>query len=418
MKTTMIIILMAFMASSLYSQRIPDNWDINLPSDTSTTVFARGVSDPKDTERGAILQAEDTAIISLAQKIYLKVDSSHIGVIKKEGSEINEFSLQINDITTKIYLSGVSRQLKIKRDGNKYIAFSLVYIDREEAERARMRAENELTSYHAYHFFKNKIPGLKPFDVTENPEGGYHAWVISNTGILSVRGNDALELGRLEQLVKNIFPRAVLYAGYYDRVPVRIIYAPSGLDRLTDVLKFLDIGFISERQQLIVYDIRGSEKLMLLNPLILYLTGIENIHDRRIGDQGIFARELTYLMQNNKKSVVFFPLPSGSYSSGKEILDYIIKSKSPSCRYVIIYFLETFIEPEIRAFRIPPHLFASSQILVYDLINEEIIFSENQKNGIPVNGDLAGSYELLMRRLLNPSIIEKIFSSMEARNEL
>jgi len=80
------------------------------------------------------------------------------------------------------------------------------------------------------------------------------------------------------------------------------------------------------------------------------------------------------------------------------------------------------MEQEFSAFRIPPHLFASLQILVYDLIDGEIIYSENEKNGIPIRGnginDLSSGLELLIRRLLTSSTIEKITTSMEARNEL
>jgi len=418
---TAIIILMLYTVSSLHSQiRIPDDWDINIPPDTSTHIFARGVSYPKNSERAATMEAEQTALSELSQKIFMRVDSIFIRVIKKNGSDIYEFAVESSEISTRLYLRNVTKKIKLKRDSVKYIAYCLAYIHRDEAERAQMQAENELTAYNVYHYFMNKIPGLKPFDSAENPEGGYHSWLISNTVILSVHRNNALYLSKLEKFVKNISPGAELYSGYYDKVPVRIIYAPSGPDRLTAVFRFHGIDFIREHPRLIIYESPNLDKLTLLNPSIAYITGIENIHGR-VGSHGIFARELMYRIQNNKKSVVLFSLLSDSYTSGKEIFDYI-NSKNPVCRYVIIYFLETFIEPEMSAFRIPPHLFTSLQLLVYDLIDGEIIYSENEKNGIPLSGnginDLSSSLELLIRRLLTPSVIEKISTSMEAKNEL
>jgi hypothetical protein len=418
-KTTTITILMLFMIPSLYSQqiRIPDDWDINLPSDTMTHIFSRGVSDPKDTERAATIEAENMAIISLAQKIYMLVDSRYIGVTRKDGSEIHEFALEVNDIVTRIYLSGVTRKIKIKKEGGKYIAYCLAYIHRSEAEKALIQAENELTALNVYRYFMNKIPGkLKPFNVTENPEG-YHSWLINNIQIISIHGdNQAFFLNQLETFIRIILPDVVTYAAKYNREPVKFIYAPDGLERIAGALRRHGIHFLREYPRLIVYASPRLGDLIKMNPSMVYVAGFEAHRD----SQNIFARELIHQIQNaNKKSAVFLSLPPELNIGGGKILEYIM-NRNPSCRYLIVYTLQTVIEPELRAFNIPPHLFATSQVLVYDLIFGDIIFAENLKNGIPINNeyDLTNTSHLLIRRLLTPSVVESISNAMEAGNEL
>jgi hypothetical protein len=431
MKKTITIIIFTLLAISVYSQQqmsIPNDWDVNPPSDTITQIFAFQISDPKDTERAAINEAESVAIISLAQKIYTLVDSRHIGIIIKDsGSEIQEYAFEKNDISTRIFLRNVNKRIKVKKDGNKFIAYCLAYINRAEAERALIQAENELTALNVYHYFMNNLPGrFKPFNITENPEGGYHSWLISSgIGIISIHGdNQVFLLNQLETFIRILFPDVIIFIAQYTGEPAMFIYAPGRLERLAGILRQHGIHFLWEHPRLIVNASPILGDLIKMNSSVIYVAGIEkvhrNFHTLTVNSQSMFAGELTHRIQDaSKRRTVLLSLPPELSVGEGEILEYIIKT-NPSCRYLILYYLETFAEPEMIAFQIPSHLFASYQLFVYDLVFGEIIFSKNEKNGIPINNehDLTNSFGLLIRRLLNPSVMESISNAIEVKNEL
>jgi hypothetical protein len=419
MKTTAaVFVLMLNVSVFLYPQIgvIPDDWETNHPWDTETYKYGIGVSGPKNNEGEAITEAENLATVSLAGKIWMLVVSRYSGTIYQDGPQIREESTVSSYIVSRLVLKNTSRIFTTKKTGDKFIAHSLAYINRVDADQAVLWAMNELASLYAYNFFSTKIPGLKTFDITKTPEGfgDYHTWVLANCGILSIHGsNRAYHLSQLETFVKIIFPDCITFASNYNGEPARFIYNSDRLDVISQVLQRHGINVLRQHPMLTV---SGSVKLGELakkNPSAVYVSGVEKI-------PGIFAGELVRQLQNaGKKNVTFFPLPPGLNGFSETAALEFIRNKSdlPS-RYVLIYTTETFIEPENKAFNISPYLFAQARVVVYDTVFGEILFSDTIKNCLPVTDEraLMKTSDLLLRRLPNTAFVEAVSNSMRVRN--
>ena len=434
------IIFMLFVSASLYSQTfIPDDWDSNQPQDTEKHIFSRGISAPKDNEREAIIEAENMAAVQLAQRIWMLIDSRYINYIKQDGLEIRENAIERNYIFSKLVLPNVNRAYKTKKKDDKFIVYCLAYVSRNDAAKAELAAENELYSLYAYNYFAKKIPGLKPFNIVESLDGidDYHSWVVSNCGILAARGTNQTDyLNQFETFVRIIFPDCISFSARYNGEPARFIYGAEKLDIISRILQRHGISFSREHPRLTVTDSQKLGDLIRMDPSMVYVTGIERVHHnyntKGVDERGLLGRELIRQIQNvSRKNAAFYTLPArldGIFEN--EIVNLLLERSDLPCRYVIVYFVETFIERGRPEFVVPVYLFAEGKVLVYDQILGSILLSENIKNGIPIvgrvfDGDpsivrpelfLSLSYELLTRRLFNAALIEALSNSMEAGN--
>ena len=395
-----VVILLLVTTMSLYSQ-IPVNWHINFPEDTSTHIYSRGISELHATERAAIIEAQNTAIYLLAQKIFILVDYRFIEIIRRDGSEIFEFALELNNITTRLHLSGLILETVVQREGNLFKAISLAGISHVEADRARVEAENELSAYNVYHFFLNNVPGIRPFNSLETPD--YHSWLISNTGIISmIQGDNQSSLNQVETILRVLFPGIITINAPYNRTPAVFIPNPVRLESLTRALRHNDINYRSEYPRLMVYPSTRLNDLTRINPDMVYIIGSEyylGLDNQASGGQSVFNRELSHRIQTIGKKSVLSMQQAQTVNTG---------------RYLIEYFIETKIEPGMSSPSIPSLLSASYLINIHDLLCGEIIFSESGTNGIPIINEqnAAGSYGLLVQRLLNTSIIEAMANAM------
>ena len=422
------IVLMVFISTSVFSQTlIPDDWDLNQPQDNAEYIYSMDRSAPKDTERDAVAEAEKTVMVQLAQRIWTLVDSRYISYIQQDGSEIRENAIERNYISTRLVLQNVSRAYKIKMADGKYIAYCLVYISRNDAARAAISAENELSSLYAYNYFSKRVPGLKPFNIMESLDGfnDYHSWVIENCGILAVSGNNqTYSLGQFETFVRILFPDCISFSARYNGDPARFIYGAEKLDIISRILQRHGISFSWEHPRLTVNDSRKLGDLIRMDPSMVYVTGIETIHHnyniKSFDERGLLGRELIRRIQNvSRKNAALYTLPArlnGIFEN--DIVNFLQERSGLPCRYVIVYFVETFVERGKPEFGAPAYLFAEGKVLVYDQILGSILLSETIKNGIPISGgnDLIMGYELLTRRLFNAALIEALSNSMEAGN--
>ena len=197
-------------------------------------------------------------------------------------------------------------------------------------------------------------------------------------------------------------------------------------------------GLYTAQIELLLHEITGTIRRNIsgsfvfeVKPLIpvqrsnsVALMGLERMHNR-IGSQtvntrGIFSTELTRLVQRHSPRIIeFFPLPPGAneLSGAGTILEFA-RSGNMTLNHclIIIFYVDSSIEPGMSQFGVPPHLFASGTVLVYDAALGKIIFSENMRRGTPLfdRQNIAGSADALLLRLLPTHVPGEISLSIEA----
>ena len=288
--------------------------------------------------------------------------------------------METNEIRTRVSLSGVSRVTKVNIEGKMFKAYSIAYVAEDEAEKARALARDELTALNAYNFFLSNVPGIKPFDINENPEGGYSSWLFNNIGIMEISGpfstdDQAYFLNQLETFLRIIIPDIVTYPAEYGGRLVRFIHDGGKFEYISRVLRYHDIYSSYEYPRLKVSLSREIESLTKMNPSMVYISGVESVHERSVvhddfnsirTNEGFYSEELlSRLLNTSRKNFVHIPFPYefDGNAGEQDILRYI-RNRNVLCRYLIIYFFDTSIEPGMDAFQIPSHMFASSSIVV------------------------------------------------------
>ena len=416
MKALNLAFLILLATLSIYSQTF-EEWGIN-PPEKNIFLYATAISSPKNTEHEAVIEAEALAITNLAQNIFVFIDTKYSGIKQRTGTDrSHSFELIEDNISTRVYLENIFRQTKIQKSDKQFIAYSLVYITHKDADEARRIARDEFKAMNVFKFFENNIPGITPFIAAENPEG-YTSWLKNNTTILTFSGNSS-SLNHFEAFIRNLFSGIILYSGKYDKDPAIFIYGSEKINRIAEVLYQQGIPFVQESPKLTVSASAKLGNLARMNPSVVYITGFEQIH-RSYGKQTInnaneiFSAELIRNLQNcSKKNIQTLTINSHNSSDLNGILEYT-KNSSLSGRYLIAFSVNTYIESGIQEFGISPHLFADAQIIVFDLLVREVIFSTSNRNGIPLTDQLTADHaNILLRRLLPSSTIREILNSLE-----
>jgi len=410
------IALLFISAVFLYSQRIPDNWWENTPRDTATHVFSMGVSTgPRATEQEARMDAEQNAEFEFARKTASLVVSNYKSLIQRDGEKITrDEAIEQTYLSTRLLIPKSGRIFKIKQMENGVLGFCLIYVAKEEADKAELWAQNELTALYAYNYLSQRVPGIKS-SIADNYEGLPHlSWIKLNCGILSISGgnNQMYYLNLLDSLIREIIP-GVVFAGSYDGRPSRFVYDTKNIEFVSRVLLKHGIEFVYGGIPVLL-TVKGSQKLedlMKLDPSVIFVAGVERVHHTQMENTQVLGKELVSRLQTGtRKKVTLYTLPM-TFSDEMEILEFLTTGKL-SCRYLIAYAVQTTVEPERAEFRMPAYFFASGRVVVYDQWSGDTR-SIPIKNGIPIGeNDLAELYKLLSHRLISSVSFEALKNSI------
>ena len=433
MKAIFIMVMFCIIPGFLYPQHIPDNWHTTMPRDTATHQFGRGWSEPRDSERAAVMEAQNMAILQLASNIWVLAMSNSTRHMELDDAGIKENISERSHLMTRLILPNIRKELVLERTGDQFKAHCLAIINRRDAQAARVDMEAAITSLYAYNYFAQGIPGLEPVSIIDSLERleEYHSWVLGNCVILFVRGaNQGFYLNQLETLARMLIPDCLVFSARYKGELVRFVYG-SNLDMIAQALQHHAIGFSRENSRLILTSGWGKlGELIQKNPSMVYVSGVERVHlsydtqRRNAIDQSIFARELIRRAQHtNRNTFSLLPLPADlTVFSETEILNYI-RSRDPPCRYVLVYIVETNIEPamltSITSQAFSPHahpglgyLFANASILVYDTIRGAVTFSDSIKSGLPIIRSSVIPSDQVIQRLFTNTLVNAISQSI------
>ncbi|MCL2191831.1 MAG: hypothetical protein FWB78_00360 [Treponema sp.] len=413
LKNTTVIFMLAF-TIPLHAQQpwsLPNEFGV-VPPPSRTHYSAWAVSDPSNTEREAIEEAERAAIARLVQQIYVLHESISVFEITRYNSIINERGVLIDTTTSRLFLQGLRRKTVIRRDGTgRVTAFVLVYMTIQDIENTRRRARNETVAQTVHDFFRKNAPGMRPFNIVTNPERGYTLWLHSRTGMILGGGNNpSLTLNQINAFLRTL--SITTFSGLYDGRHVLFVYDSNTLEIIARALQRQRTSFSLARPTLTIYT-----PPQLGNSVVV--TGLERSRvDSRTNTMSVFSAELTRLVQgHSSRSIESFPLPSGAngLSGAGAILEFARSGSVPWSRFYIVFYIDSFMEQGVSHLGVPPHLFKNATVLVYDVAQGQIILSENMRNAIPIfdERNIAGSADMLLRRLLPAHIPGAISFSIE-----
>jgi len=416
-RITTTIILLMLAASTLYAQTWSplNEWGISPPPRTYYSAWAESIG---DTIQQATGDAERAALARLVQQFHVLYETIGRFEVTRYNSITNEHGILISTTRSRLFLQGVRRETRIRREGSRITVFVLVYLSPGNIEKVRRQIRNEAVAQAVHDFFMlNNTTGMRPFNTAANPEGLHTAWLYSRTVMIQCGGgNQPLYLNQIDAFLSSLSITA--FATNYDGRPVRFVYAGQ-LEIIVGVLQRARVPFSLARPTLTIYappHLGNSVAIM----------GLERVHDRvnrqMVNARGVFSRELTRMVQGeSNRSIEFLPLPSSAngLSGAGTILEFVRMGNMSLSRFIIIYYVDSFVEHG-DAFGVPPHLFANATLLVYDATLGEIIFTERMRHGIPIFGqqNIVGSADALLRRLLPAHIPRMIGARIETRVSL
>jgi hypothetical protein len=359
------------------------------PSRRQGIQWSEGVSEPKNSEAEALLDARNSALRNLAASICSFITGRYDIQQASNGKNPADVVVTIignATVTVRLPLTGVQeREQKIERtENNKYIARVVISINSEDLKKAQNYAQEEMAAVRTYNYFARKL-NFAAVVLTDVPEGytDYTSWMETNCLIFEMKGDGGAYLDQVDTFLRKLFPSVYIYTEKIAEIPVILVYnLPDRSEEIMTVLQKNDIQVSRENSRLILTanispDDFKSRVQNLPDARELIVTGISNHDNRRTSLSPVTLNEAGRLARQNygittKVLVLADQYLHGDYND-TELFNRI---NNNTARYIILITSVSVLEPAIAAYKIPAHYRVSYRCILYDSLTEKIIYGK------------------------------------------
>lgn len=351
-----------------------------------------GVSNPKNSEAEALLDARNNAYRNLAASFSLFVTGRYKIEQAVKGMNLDNMEIIItgeSNVTIRMHLTGIEElESKVEKTEEGYIARVFITLTEEGRKSAENYIEQETAAFRAYNYFSQKF-NFPPAAFTDVPMGysDFSAWLINNCHIFMMTEGEYDFIIQIETFLQKFNKNITVFSERLAGKPVRIIYNSPDYYDIVNFLQKMNIRVSRENGY------------VLLTPEISlneFKTRIQEMPDARIiAIAGISTNGSQYMPILSEALNEIARIAGNNYSLQTQILRIpnhylnntyrdteIINMLNRTARYTILLKSEIIPGIPIPQYGIPAYNWVLYHCILHDSISGKSIYSDSIKGGI------------------------------------
>ncbi|MCL2805838.1 MAG: hypothetical protein FWD26_07865 [Treponema sp.] len=355
-----------------------------------------GVSDPKNSEAEALLDARNNAYRVIAASFSSFIGGTWKIIQATRGTNLDDVALSIMgeaNVTIRVHLTGIEEiENKVEKTNNGYIARVLITITEEGRRKAERYVDQEVAAYRAHNYFAGKF-NFSSAALSNTPAGypDFSSWLEGECLVFEMKEGGVDFLIQFDNLLQKLDRKIIVFPMNISGKPVRIIYnnSPDYFNNIANVLQRMNIRVFRENGRVLLAPAISPGEFrnriqQMPDARLLTVTGISISNRQFTHISSTVLNEIARIAGVNgmQPQIIRIPEQYLNRTSYREAINTLDRN----ARYTVFLMSEASSGPSIAHFGISPYNMVFYRFILHDSITGKSVYSDKAIGGVSFSG--------------------------------